>query len=223
VVASWRALVTFLDGDADQADADALAAIEQANGPDHLARMLAYGSQLIGFRLQQHRGAEIVHLLRFSVASSPEMTAMRCVLALALAQVGDPSAAEEASQLVTTLAADDFAAVPDDVSWTMCMVGLAEACCELGDAETAARILPRLEPYRDQFVVVGATGPGGTTWGPYSALLGSLHVCVGQLDAASRDFADALSRVVCFGSPMLLDLLSCTRERRLGRVPTLGV
>jgi len=223
VVASWRALATFLDGDAEQADADALAAIEQANGTDHLARMLAYGTQLIGFRLQQRRGLEIVPLLRFSVASSPEMTAMRCVLAQALAQVGDPSATDEAAELVASLVADGFAAIPDDVSWTMCMVALAEACCDLGDAETAARILPRLEPYRDQFVVVGATGPGGTTWGPYSALLGSLRACLGQTDAASRDFEDAMARLTCFGSPMLLDLAIDARERRLGRVPTLGV
>jgi len=164
-----------------------------------------------------------VHLLRFSVASSPEVAAMRCVLAQALAQSGDRAARDEAAQLVASLAADDFAAVPDDVSWTMCMVGLAEACCELGDAETAARILPLLEPHRDHFVVVGATGPGGTTWGPYSALIGSLHACVGQTDAASRDFAEACSRVECFGSPMLLDLVTRTRELRLGRVPTLGV
>ncbi len=142
VVASWQALLTFLAGDADRADADARAAIEQASGPDHLARMLAYGTQMIGFRLQQGRGPEIVPLLRFSVASSPEMVAMRCVLALALAQDPDPAAAAEAAHLVGTLAADDFAAVPDDVSWTMCMVALAEASCELGDAATAARVLP---------------------------------------------------------------------------------
>ena len=223
VVASWRALVTFLDGDADQADADALAAIDAADGPDHLARMLAYGSQLIGFRLQQRRGPEIVHLLRFSVASSPEMTAMRCVLAHALAQVDDRAATDEAAELVAALTDDDFAAVPDDVSWTMCMVSLAEACCELGDADTAARILPLLEPYRDQFILVGATGPGGTTWGPYSSLLGSLHACIGDVDAALRDFAAARSRLTCFGSPMLLDLVSATQERTLGRVPILGV
>lgn len=223
VVATWQALVSFLGGDPDQADADALAAIDQAGGPDHLARMLAYGSQMIGFRLQQRRGSEIVPLLRFSVASSPEMPAMRCVLAHALAQVDDPASTDEAADLVAALGADDFAAVPDDVSWTMCMVSLAEACCELGDAETAARILPLLEPYRDQFILVAATGPGGTTWGPYAALLGSLHACIGRVDAATRDFAEARSRLTSFGSPMLLDLLSDTQERRLGRVPTPGV
>jgi hypothetical protein len=80
-----------------------------------------------------------------------------------------------------------------------------------------------LEPYRDQFIVLGATGPAGTTWGPFSALLGSLRACIGEPEAASREFDEALSRLACFGSPMLLDLVSRARDRGLGRVPTLGV
>ncbi|MGZ4705770.1 MAG: ATP-binding protein, partial [Acidimicrobiales bacterium] len=110
VVASWNALLTFLGGEPDQADVEARVAIEQASGVDHLGRMLAYGSQMIGFRLQQGRGAEVVDLVRVALASSPDMVAMRCVLALALAQADALTASGpsgEAGRLVMALAADD--------------------------------------------------------------------------------------------------------------------
>jgi DNA-binding SARP family transcriptional activator len=211
VVETWRAFLAFMEGDTERADGVALAAIEGAAGVDHLSRMLAYGVQLFGFRLQQGRGAELVGDLRFAIEHSPDTVAMQCALALALAQAGD---GDEARELLATLAADDFGAI-DPQHWSTSVACLAEACATLGAAEPAAGLLALIEPVRSHFVVIAAPGTGGACWGPYAALLGSLRSCLGDRRGARDEFDHAIDLLDRFGAPMQLALVRATRDRRL--------
>jgi hypothetical protein len=213
VAATWQATTAALAGDADGADRVALEALEGVDGPDQLARMLAFGIQHVGFRLHQGRGAEVVDILRAGVAASPEVAAMRAALALALAQAGE---GQEASGLMAALTADRFAAVPRDIGWSTALALLAATTLVLADRSTAAALVPRLDPYRERFAVVGSPGAGGACWGPFAALSGALRVLAGDATGAAADFALAVRAVEAFGSPALSDHVARTRERWSG-------
>lgn len=216
---TWRALHAFVAGDDERADALAVAALDHVDGLDHPETMLAYGIQLVGFRLQQGRGAEIVDLLAGAAADNPAVPGMQCALAFALAQAGEHLRARDH---LLALSAADFAAIPDDSNWAISMVSLAETSCLLGEGRVAAAALSHLDPYRDRFVVVSGFGAGGGCWGPYSATLGALRACVGDPDGARRDLEQALAAVTAFDSPPLRDRVAAQVDGLMGRVPPLG-
>jgi len=214
LAATWQALLTYVDGDPDRADAQAVAALDLLAGAQHPEAILAYGIQLVGFRLQEGRGREVVDLLRGVAADNAHVPAMRCGLTFALAQAG---AHAEARRNLEELAACDFGAIPRDASWSVSMACLAETCCELEDAATAARMLPILRPFREQFVVVTGFGGGGACWGPVSGVLGSLEACVGELAAADHEYGHALAALERFEAPLMRDRIARTRDERLGQ------
>ncbi len=215
--ATWQALVTFVDGDPCGAECQAAAALEILAGVGHPEAGLAYGIQLIGFRLQQRRGAEVVALLRGVVADNPHVPAMRCGLAFALAQAGER---DEAALLLADLAIDDFATIPQDAAWSVALACLAETACELGDEAVATRLIPVLRPCRGHFVVVTGYGAAGACWGPFSGVLASLEACIGDQVGARRDYDRALADLERFRAPLLARRIVETRDERLG--PTGG-
>ena len=208
-----------MDGDDAAADDLAVAALDHVVGLDHPEAMLAYGLQLVGFRLQEGRGAEIVDLLAGAAADHPAVPAMRCGLALALAQAGEEV---RAGVHLAALSADGFAAIPDDSNWAVSMASLAETTCLLGDDEVAARLSATLRPYRDRFVVVSAFGAGGCCWGPYSGTLGALRACMGDRDGARADLDHALAAVTAFGSPPMVRRVAAQRDALAEPVPQPG-
>ena len=216
VAATWRALLLHLDGERDAADHLATTALEDAAGVDQEARMLAYGIQLLGFQLIRGRGSEVITPLRLGIAATPQFVAIRCALALALAQSGTPEGREESGRLVSEILADDIAALPDDLGRPLGLACLALASCELGDADAAAQVIPALEPYRNHFVAISAAGPAGACWGPYAMLLGSLRACGGDRSAAQRDFDHALVLLRSFPAPLLTERVTLAREHWLG-------
>ncbi len=216
---TWQALQAWVDGDDAAADDLAVAALDHVVGLDHPETMLAYGLQLVGFRLQEGRGAEIVDLLAGAAADHPAVPAMRCGLALALAQAGEEV---RAGEHLAALSADGFAAIPDDSNWAVSMASLAETTCLLGDDGVAARLSAMLRPYRDRFVVVSAFGAGGGCWGPYSGTLGALRACMGDRDGARADLDHALAAVTAFGSPPMVRRVAAQRDALAEPVPQPG-
>ena len=216
---TWQALHAWVIGEDALADELAVAALDHVAGLDHPETMLAYGIQLVGFRLQQGRGAEVVDLLSGAVADNPAVPGMRCVLAVALAQAGDHAPAGEH---LSALSADGFAAIPDDTNWAISMASLAETASLLGDVHAAARLSAMLRPYRDRFVVVSAFGAGGGCWGPFSGVLAGLSECMGDEDAARDDLDHALAAVTAFGSPPMCRRVAAQRDAMAGRAPPLG-
>ena len=215
--ATWQALHTFLAGDPERAEAQATAALEILAAVDHPEAMLAYGIQLIGFRLQERRGGEVVALLRDVVAANPHVPAMRCGLTFALVQAGER---DEAAALLAELATDDLARIPQDATWSVAVTCLAEAACELGDTARAASLIDLVRPCRRHFVVVTGYGAGGACWGPFASVLASLEACIGDAEAADRDYDRALAALERFRAPLLARRIVETRAERLG--PRLG-
>ena len=212
--ATWQALHTFVGGDPARAEAEAVAALQLLAAVEHPEAVLAYGIQLIGFRLQEGRGAEVVGLLRDVVAANPHVPAMRCGLTFALAQAGER---REAAQQLADLADEDLAAIPQDANWSVAVTCLAETACELGDADLAARLIPLIRPCRQHFVVVTGFGGGGACWGPFSGVLASLEACIGDEPSARRDYDHALAALERFRAPVLARRIAETRDERLGR------
>ena len=203
VAGGWQALVTFLDGDPDLADAQALAALAQVEGLNHPETVLGYGLQLVVFRLLQGRGSEVVGLLEGAARDNPHISGMRCGLTYAQVQAGDR---EGARRNVALLAANDFATIPeDDANWSISMAGLANAVAWLDDAGTARLLLPKLEPFRDRFAVVNGYGGGGGCWGPFSEIIAALQLCVGDREGADASCASALAAAQRFRSPVMIE------------------
>ena len=83
---------------------------------------------------------------------------------------------------------------------------LADVCLELGDAERAATLLPRLESYGDTVVVLW---PGTTILGPTALYRGGIRALVGRR-GADQDLCRALEIGERFGFTPFVD-----RARRL--------
>ena len=210
LASTWQALCTFVDGDPATAEELAAAALERVADLGHPETTLAYGIQLVGFRLQQDRGSEVVDLLEGVVATTPQVPAVRCGLAFALAQSGRT---DEAREELDQLMPGTTARVPDDGNWSVAMACLAETACRLGDTRRAAAILPQLEPLRDRFVVATGFGAGGACWGPFSVVLASIRRCLGDEPGAQRDLDHAAAALDRFGAPQMRDRVVRLRDR----------
>src|SRR5207237_705180 len=79
---------------------------------------------------------------------------------------------DEAAGVLHDLAADDFAAVPDDLGWLATMVACADMCATLGDVDVAEQVRTRLLPYREHCATVASA----VWWGPVEHYLGLLAV-----------------------------------------------
>jgi hypothetical protein len=93
---------------------------------------------------------------------------------------------------------------------------LSAACTEVGDAEAAAVLAPRLEPWTGRLVVLGAPGVGGACWGPYDAVLGGLWATVGDRRRARQAYDRAARVAEAFGAPVLIEQVAADRARWLG-------
>jgi tetratricopeptide (TPR) repeat protein len=108
---------------------------------------------------------------------------MRAHMAAELGHEADSREAFEA------LAADDFAALPFDEDWLVCLSFLAEAARFLGDSGRAAILYELLFPYADRAAVAR---PSIST-GSVSGYLGILAATMQRFEDAERHFQDALA------------------------------
>jgi DNA-binding CsgD family transcriptional regulator len=108
-------------------------------------------------------------------------------LALIYSELG---LAQEARAEFEHLAADDFADIPRDARWVMCMAYLAEVCAFLGDARRAATLYHFLTPHDGYNLLVG---PTAACFGAASRYLGLLAATMGRWQEAQQHFEDALA------------------------------
>jgi DNA-binding CsgD family transcriptional regulator len=137
-------------------------------------------------RFMQGRLGELAELARDAAARYPAMVVFRAALAAMLAEAGR---ADEAQAEVEQLAAGDLAAVPRDPAWSYSLASLALACYHLGDAGTAGRLRPLLEPYADRNIVTGRVG--AICLGPAAYFLGLLDLTLDLPEPALHRFAQA--------------------------------
>jgi tetratricopeptide (TPR) repeat protein len=130
------------------------------------------------------RLGEVEHDLRSAAAENPWYPTLQAALASLYAGLGD---ARKCRAAFEALAEDDFAAVPLDDEWLLTMGLLADACAFLGDAERAADLYARLEPYPNAVLV----GPIEIALGSAAWPLGKLAATLGRPDDAARWLARA--------------------------------
>src|SRR6185437_14212357 len=95
---------------------------------------------------------ELEQATRQAVSENPGRLAWRAALANLLCEEGR---VEEAREEFERLAVRGFEDVPKDLDWMIAMTLLSDVCADLGDAERAALLYARLEPYADVNVVIG--------------------------------------------------------------------
>ena len=144
--------------------------------------------QLFILRREAARLAEIEPALRAFAEQYPTMPSWRCGLTVLFADLGREA---DARREFVQLAAGDFAAIPRDLGWFVCMTMLAEACHFLRDQPRAAVLYRLLAPYAQQCVVFGSVGVACS--GSVSRYLGLLAATMGDWTAAARHFEDALA------------------------------
>ncbi|MEZ5143193.1 MAG: BTAD domain-containing putative transcriptional regulator [Acidimicrobiales bacterium] len=205
--ACWEVLVRMVDGDLDDVEALAFAAL--AHQADHPEAMAALGVQLVDLRLFQRRSGEMLDLLAQAADDNPHIPAYRATLALCAAEAGDEATARSA---LDHFAAGGFA-VPHDSNELLAVGVLADACASVAADEHAPRLLELLRPWADRHVVLNCYGGGGAYWGPVSLVCARLARRLG-LDAEGEAWlADAETEAAAFEAPWFVARARAERDR----------
>jgi DNA-binding NarL/FixJ family response regulator len=178
-----RALLAGRFAEAEEQAAQGLAIGRRAGDQ---AVEVYYPGVLGPLRFMQGRFGETVELFQDLTARYPALAPPRAALAAALAEVG---LTDQARTEVERLAADDLAALPRDLGWSLGLALLALACHHLGDTERGARVRELLEPYADRNIAVARIG--ALCIGPAAYFLGLLDLTLDDLEQAMRRFAHA--------------------------------
>ena len=147
--------------------------------------VVSWRLQLYVLRREQGRLDEIEALVRRSLDEYPTYTIWGCVLAHTAAALG---LADEARERVSTLVADDIAALPFDEEWLVSTALLVEAASLIGHGEAAAVLHERLLPYADRVTVSYPE----ISVGFVSRYLGLAATTLGRHADAERHFEDSL-------------------------------
>jgi tetratricopeptide (TPR) repeat protein len=146
-----------------------------------------FGMQMFSIRREQGRLPELAPVVQKLAQVDSPKSMWRPGLALLYAELGFQ---QQAHAELNRLAADEFAAVPRDALWLVCMSYLADVCTLLNDAENAAVLYPLLAPWAKRNVVAGF---GVTCYGAASRFLGQLASIMSRWDEAELQFEHALS------------------------------
>lgn len=183
---TWRSLWEALTGDLERAEVLAGEALRMR--PDVPGAAACHIVNLVHLRLRQGRAGEVIGALRGAVDAAPNIAAYRAVLALCAAEAGDEPLARAALRWFTD---EGCANLPCDTNRFLGLGVLAHAAAEIGDDDAARVLVPLLEPYGDQWVVINVYGGGGAEWGPASHALARLHARLGADATADELFRAA--------------------------------
>jgi tetratricopeptide (TPR) repeat protein len=143
--------------------------------------------RLLQFALRRELGQldESVSDLEQAAEDDPTRPLFRCALALAHLELDNTGPGRG---MFAELAADDFALVPVNNDWLLSAALLAETAARAEDADAAAILYDRLEPYGSLNVDTVELSTGSV-----ARYLGLLASTFGDLDASDAHFADAVS------------------------------
>ena len=194
----WRAMRALLAGALDRADRLAAEALAAGAPAEAVTASQYYAIQILAIRRDQGRMGELEEATRQAVAENPARPAWRAALANMLCEEGR---LEEAREEFERLAANDFDDVPKDLDWMIAMTLLSDVCVDLGDADRAALLYERLEPYADVNVVIGLAA---ACLGSAAGFLGKLAATMGRVDLAAEHFERALAANASLAAPACL-------------------
>lgn len=190
-----------LDGRFAEAEQLAIQAAER--GPNLRAVLDGFGVQLVFLRYLTGEFTDLEPVVRAAVDEFPTSPVRRAALALLLAEAGR---LDEARAEFERLAHADFADVPHDFVYLLCLHVLGLLCGTIGDTARAQALYDLLLPYADWNVVAGVS----------SGFLGSVSLSLGVLaralqrpDDAERHLADAEERHVVMGARPWIALTRC--------------
>jgi DNA-binding CsgD family transcriptional regulator len=151
-----------------------------------------YGAQMASLNRELGRLRAIAPTVREAVRSMKGRSWAPGVLSM-LTEAG---LLDEARELLDRLACDDFAALPNDDLYAVCLVYCAEAASKLGDSAHAASIHRRLLPYTGQAI----SNPRAAFCGAAELYLGMTAETMGDADRARKWFQIALDRHTAMGA-----------------------
>ena len=170
-----------------------------ADADEYLAELLRHARRIgdavmvnnfgiVAFPCWRERGrlAEFETATKRAVEEAPAVAGWRAGLAHVLCELGK---LDEAAAHVDVLAADDYAAIPDDVSRLYTLCGTAEAVVALRDTARAAQLAEKLRPYAGRGALLGIAAYHGVA----DRYLGVLEIVLGRVDDAVTDLSAAIA------------------------------
>jgi hypothetical protein len=196
--AVWRSMRALLEGRLELADELAAAALNAAARGEAVTGPQYYAIQLLALRREQGRIGELEQPAREMIRRSPGIVAWRAALSTLLLEAGREV---DARAEFETLAADDFADIPNDGDWLIAATLLADLSASFGDARRSEILYGMLLPYRDVNVVIGL---GAVCLGSAARFLGRLACAMGRREEAIAHFKAALDGNARLGAPIYL-------------------
>jgi class 3 adenylate cyclase/tetratricopeptide (TPR) repeat protein len=189
----WGASLATAEGrftDAKRIAAEA----QERGGPHNMTVALGYGAQILAARMEQGAVDKVIGALRAIDLVLDQLPGWRAMLAGAFADAGQQVAA--AAELDRTLAGAD-SPLPPGHSAPLAVRYLPEVCRQLNDTSTATALLPHVEPWAGQFLVVSI---GTSIEGASDRSLGHLLTTLGRFDEADAAYhaAAELERSAAF-------------------------
>jgi tetratricopeptide (TPR) repeat protein len=180
--ATLRAMRAILEGQLEQAEAQATLARELGTPAGSEIISVAYAAQIFVVRWLQGRLREIESDVRSLAERSADSRGWRAALAWLYAETG--RSADARAEFERLLALDPVSGAPDG-SWGVRVFLAALAADRLGEARSVEPLYRALLPFADRHLVSGGVL---VNWGSASVALGLLARCLGQLDAADGHF-----------------------------------
>jgi len=190
-----RAATAHVDGDLDTAEMLLERCLAHAGAVAPSRVVAVYGAQLLALRIDQGRVAELIPAIEDLLRDQPSIVAWHAAMALAAAAAGDR---DRAAAEFDIAAADDFAALALDYTWTGAMASLCSAAAMIDDADRAAATLHRLRPYAGRLSWVGTC-----TLGPIDLALAVAARASGDTEAAGGWFESASNTCIRLGAPVM--------------------
>lgn len=203
-----QAMAALMEGRFDEAAAIGARAVEVAEGHPNFARI--FQSQLFWLAVERDELADLEPFLRAAVDENPALPVFRAMLGLSLAHLGRHA---EALDLLETYCDDGFATVPRDVLWLATIAGSAELVALAGSTRLAEVLLPLLEGYRGELVVIAG---GAFVYGAVDRFRAVLAAVAGDHALARAAFVDAVDLEAKIGAPPLEARTRWWRARLLG-------
>jgi class 3 adenylate cyclase/tetratricopeptide (TPR) repeat protein len=173
---------------------EAAAGDQYARGSQDINAFNVYAVQLFWLRRELGGLEDLEPLMTATVAQSPELVAFKAALALAHVESGRT---EEAAATLDELAADGFAALPRDQTFTAAVALLTDVAAQTGAAQHAERLRPLLTPHQGHLVL---GGPAIACFGAADRFLGMVDATVGDADAAVAHYEAAADLETSLGA-----------------------
>lgn len=182
-----RAMIAVFHGRLDEGERLAQRALDLGRQAEGQNLMAAFGGQLLVIRWLQGRVTELKPLIAASRENQPGVKLWAAVLAFIEAEAGNPANARAQFE---ELAADRFAALPDEDTRLVVIALASLTCAALGDGIRAEQLYELLLPYDGRNIVVSE---GVACVGAAAHYLGILAATARRRNDAQRHFDDAIA------------------------------